>query len=122
MSSEDRWKAIFAIWIAFAVAAGFSFAGNQETGSNDLWLAVIFALAAVVGSVVVMRLNIVGDAESAQEAKRKRDERSLSSLIDDMDEYELAALRRRLNAVEGEPNDAAALGDLMEQKQGQRNR
>ncbi len=92
MNSSDRLKAMYAIWGAFAFAAGFSFAGNQETGTNDLWLAVIFAIVAVVGSVIVMRLNNVEGQESAQAYKPKRNR---YNLIDDLDEYELAALRRR---------------------------
>jgi len=120
MSSEDRWKTIFAIWGSFALAAGISFAGNQETGTNDLWLAVIFALAAVVGSVIVMRLGLAESADSAQGYKRKRDDQSLSSLIDDLNERELAALRRRLNDLDNEPDSGASLGDLMRQEQQKR--
>jgi hypothetical protein len=116
MNSSDRLKAMYVIWGAFAFAAGFSFAGNQETGTNDLWLAVIFAVAAVVGSVVVMRLNIVNADDSAQAHKPKR---SSYNLVDDLDERELADLRRRLAALDNDSSEAAPLGDLMQQEQRQ---
>jgi hypothetical protein len=116
MTASDRLKALYAIWGAFAFAAGISFVGNQETGTNDLWLAVIFAIAAVVGSVVVMRLNVVGDNEAAQISKPKRD---AYDLIADLDEQELAELRRRLDALDEESADAEFLGDLLQQDQRQ---
>ena len=117
MKSDDRLKALWAIWIGFAIAAGFSFAGNQETGSNDLWLALIFAAAAIIGSVVVMRLKMDEGEEAAQAStsKHKRDEPSFYRLIDEMDDAELAELRRRLNAMD--TAESAPLEDLVRQEQ-----
>ena len=116
MDSSNRLKAILAIWGSFALAAGMSFAGNQETGPNDLWLAVIFAVVALVGTVVVMRVNVAENMDSAQAYKPKR---GVYSMIDDLDEQELAALRRRLNALDDDSGEAAPLSDLMEQQQRQ---
>jgi hypothetical protein len=114
MDSSDRLKALLIVWGSFATAAGLSFLGNQETGTNDLWLAIIFAAVALVGSVIVMRMNIPDNRESAGAYKPKR---GVYSLIDEMDEHELAALRRRLNALDDDSAEAAPLGNLMEQEQ-----
>ncbi len=116
MDSSDRLKALLIVWGSFATAAGLSFLGNQETGTNDLWLAVIFAVVALVGSVIVMRLNIPDNRESAGAYKPKR---GVYSMIDDMDEQELATLRRRLAALDNDTSEAAPLGDLMDQQQRQ---
>ena len=116
MNSSDRVKILAYIWAAFALATGLSFVGNAATSDNDVWLAAIFALAAGFASVIVMRLGIGQDETPVEVGKRKRDKPSLYHLIDELDAYELAELRRRLTQTGDLEDDSAALGDLMQQK------
>src|SRR6186997_2560045 len=105
MDSTDRLKALLIVWGSFALAAGLSFVGNQETGTNDRWLAVIFAGVALIGSMIVMRMNIPDNCQSARAFKPKR---GVYSMIDDLDEQELAALRSRLAILDQEASGEAA--------------
>lgn len=116
MNSSDRVKSLAYIWAAFALATGLSFAGNAATSDNDVWMAAIFALAAGFASVIVMRLGVRQEDSPAEVGKRKRDKPSLYHLIDELDEYELAELRRRLTQTGDVEDESAALGDLMRQR------
>lgn len=95
MNSADRMRAILFIWASFGFAAGFAFVGSA-TSINDIFLALIFATAAVLCTAMVMRSS--ADERTAQQVldKAKRGRPDVYEMLDSLDDEELRILRQRL--------------------------
>lgn len=122
MKSSDRLNAIRFIWVAFAAACIFTLGGEPITGAS-IWLALVYALAAVGGTVAVAVLirsePEPREAAQAHSEKLKHEETALfDHLIASMSDTELAALRRRLEASESPPSDGefTSLDELLKRQ------
>jgi hypothetical protein len=103
--TNKRLEAVMMIWVAFGAASIFTFAGDS-TNSNDIVLAVIFALAAVIGTGMVMYGSPDRESKAARSRKLKNDEGELlDRLVESMSEEELEALRNRLTLKIGEDGE-----------------
>lgn len=110
MHSNDKLKAVFVIWMAFAVAAAVTFWGNPPD-LITLFMGLFYSMAALGATGFVMLSPAAG--ETAQKAKRRNVERLLSSLNDD----ELNHLRERLSTDDGE---MVTLEEVMRGQKGRR--
>lgn len=116
--SNKRLEAVMAIWVAFGAASVFTFAGDTTT-SNDIVLAVIFAMAAVIGTGMVIYGSPDQESKAAAESrKRKNDEGALlDRLVESMSEEELESLRNRLTLKVGEDGELMTGLEQSEQNQ-----
>jgi hypothetical protein len=115
MNSADRLKGLIAIWIAFAFATGFSFGGDVTTAA-DIVLALVFGLAAVIGTGMVMSLKVEEQGSSSEMYKAKRGKPDIYEMVDSLDDEELRLLRQRLMS---DSDSAMPLHDLMPRQQNQ---
>jgi hypothetical protein len=104
--TNKRLETVMAIWVAFGAASVFTFTGDT-TNSNDIVLAVIFALAAVMGTGMVMYGSPDQESKAAARSRKlKNDEGALlDRLVESMSEEELEALRNRLTLKVGEDGE-----------------
>jgi hypothetical protein len=117
MNSSKRLETVLVIWGAFGIASALSFVGGTTT-TNDLWLAGIFAVAALSATLAVLRWGV--DTDNKTE-KNKRDDRDITHLIDSLDDEQLETLRKRLGIRDEAPADdeqRASIGELIQQKRG----
>ena len=96
MNSDDRLKAIFLIWAAFALATIVTVWG-RDLDAAPLFMTLFYAVAAASATHSVMQAPVAESGEYTK-TKRRNVERMLSSLSDD----ELDHLRERLSTDDGE--------------------
>jgi len=108
MKSGDKARALMVMWIVIAILAGITLTGIR-TDSGSAWILAVLALAfagmALGGTyiVAIMTRTMPDSAESAHDTRSRdrikaktSDMALVDRMIDNLNDEELAALRRRL--------------------------
>jgi hypothetical protein len=111
MSPEGRVRAILYIWLGFAFAAAFSIGASPD----DIWLALIYSLTALIATGAVL---FVGAQKNEESAKAKRSDTDFYRMLATMDDEELEVLRKRLGIKD--ENESASIEELINHRESRR--